>query len=80
MEFILLGAGLLIPLLQEFLNKYIPSKLRQLTVWGISFLVGTVYVLFQDLDQFSWQYLLGHGAAIAVVAQGVYQYIIKPKR
>ena len=76
----LIGAGLALPIVQELLNKYIPEKLRQLVVWALSLFCSVVYVIVKDIDTITWQALLANFAIIATIANGIFTFIIKPRR
>lgn len=71
-----LGSGVLLPVAQELLNKYVPSKYRHLVALVASLGVG-----------FGWTYVVGGGweavlantAMIWATGQTVYAKLVKPK-
>lgn len=45
--FLMTGAGIILPLAQEYLNKYIQEKFRMLVIFGVSLIIGITYGVYE---------------------------------
>lgn len=74
LNFVNIGVGLFVPILQDFLNKFVPDKFRLLCVFGLSLLLGVAYAVFMEKGIAG---AMANSVIIFATAQTVYFKLIK---